>query len=516
MKRAILSVSDKTGLVAFARCISEQGYELVSTGGTLRVLSEAGLSVTPVSAATDFPEIFGGRVKTLHPKVHGGILFRRDHQGDLETLKELNIEAVDLVVVNLYPFRDTISAPGIAVDDAVEQIDIGGPTLLRAAAKNFKHVAVVVDPTDYEAVGEELAAGDGLLSAARRAGLARKAFEHTASYDAAISGYFREQVAPSDDLPVRSCVAFERGQVLRYGENPHQSAMLYGSDTVPKLGGGRCLQGKALSYNNLVDSDGAIATVAEFDMPAVVIVKHTNPCGVGWSLNGISHAYEEALLGDPQSAFGGIVAMNRPCDADTAARIVERFFEVVVAPSFETGVLEILASKKNLRVLELDPKSVQTRQQTAFRWTSLGVLAQALDGPVTDADCATWTVATETGVDQQTQRGLEFLWRVCKHVKSNAIVVGRASRTFGIGAGQMSRVDAVKIALEKAQSNSNRGLLLASDAFFPFRDNIDVAAAGGVSAIVQPGGSRRDSEVIDACNEHGIAMVLTGRRHFKH
>ncbi len=516
MKRAILSVSDKTGLVDFARCISEQGYELVSTGGTLKVLAGAGLSVTPVGAATDFPEIFGGRVKTLHPRVHGGILFRRDHDGDRKTLQELDITPVDLVVVNLYPFRETISAAGVAVDEAVEQIDIGGPTLLRAAAKNFKHVTVVVDPADYDAVGEEISAGGGLVSAARRADLARKAFEHTASYDAAISGYFRDEVAPTDGLPIRSCIAMEEGQALRYGENPHQSAMLYGSDLVPKLGGGKCLQGKALSYNNLVDSDGAIATVAEFDQPAVVIVKHTNPCGVGRSAKAIGDAYEDALRGDPQSAFGGIVAMNRACDADTATRIVERFFEVIIAPSFEAAALDILAAKKNLRVLELDPRAVQTRQPTVFRWTALGVLAQALDAPVADTDCASWTVATEARPDKATLQGLEFLWKVCKHVKSNAIVVGRESRTYGIGAGQMSRVDAVKIALEKAESDTNRGLLLASDAFFPFRDNIDVAAAGGVSAIVQPGGSRRDPEVIEACNEHGIAMVLTGRRHFKH
>lgn len=516
MKRALLSVSDKTGLVDFAQRILSHGFQLVSTGGTRRLLVEAGLEVTPVHEITNYPECFGGRVKTLHPVVHGGILHRRDHAGDQAERGELDIEPIDLVVVNLYPFRRTIAKQGVGTAEAIEQIDIGGPTMVRASAKNFAHVGIVVDPADYGRVADQLDQGGGTLDDATRAQLARKAFEHTAAYDAAISAFFRDTVVPTDTLPPNQALSLEDGSELRYGENPHQTARVYHHDLAPKLGGGRFIQGKPLSYNNLVDADGAVAAVAEFDEPTAVIVKHTNPCGVGRHENSLVAAYELALQGDPQSAFGGIISLNRPCDAATASLIVERFFEVVIAPAFEPDALAILSRKKNLRLLELDPRAAVGRSPVDLRWTSLGVLSQERDPRVTEAHADGWTLATQTAASEDDIVGLRFLWRVCKHVKSNAIVLGSHERTFGIGAGQMSRVDAVELALRKSTAPTGAGLLLASDAFFPFRDNIDVAAKGGVKAIVQPGGSRRDGEVIEACNELGIAMLFTGRRHFKH
>ena len=515
MKRAILSVSDKTGLAQFAQRLTQHGYELVSTGGTLRTLSDAGLQATPIHEVTGFPEAFGGRVKTLHPVVHGGILFRRGDPGDEKTREELGIAPVDLVIVNLYPFRDTISTEGVTVTEAVEQIDIGGLTLVRAAAKNFESVGVVVDPADYDEIVGEIEQ-TGALSRETRSRLARKAFEHTAAYDSSISGYFRSIVSPDDGLPQRQTLSLQDGSPLRYGENPHQEAILYGSDAIPKLGGGRVLQGKELSYNNIVDADAALAAVREFDVPTAVIVKHTNPCGVGWDRDNLADAFVRAVEGDPQSAFGGIVALNRPCEVSTAELIARRFFEVVLAPDFTDEALVCLKRKKSLRLLAVNASDSIDRVNAAFRWTSLGVLSQSVDRPLNSDSGEEWRVATHEAPSDEAMAALQFLWRVCKHVKSNAIVVGSQNRTHGVGAGQMSRVDSVRIALEKAGADGESKLCLASDAFFPFRDNIDVAAAGGVRAIVQPGGSKRDQEVIDACNEHGIAMVFTGHRHFKH
>ena len=516
MKRAILSVSDKTGLIQFAQRLIEHGYELVSTGGTMRALVGADVPVTAIHDVTGFPEIFGGRVKTLHPRIHGGILFRRDDPDDQETRDKLDIVPIDIVVVNLYPFRETIDRPGVTPNEAVEQIDIGGPTLVRAAAKNFQSVAVVIDPADYGAVADELDQVGGVVSGETRARLAGKAFAHTAAYDSSISRYFRQRINRPSELPERQTLSLRDGTPLRYGENPHQDAVLYGSDSIPKVGGGQVLQGKELSYNNIVDTDGALAVAAEFDAPTAVIVKHTNPCGVGTDPDSIAHAFALAVEGDPQSAFGGIVALNRTCDEASAELISKRFFEVVLAPAFSDEAKTCLARKKSLRLLALDPAEAVERLDIALRWTSLGVLGQSVDRPLRTGTGESWRVVTDEVPDDNAMAALRFLWRVCKHVKSNAIVVGTGERTHGVGAGQMSRVDSVRIALSKAEGNKDSQLFLASDAFFPFRDNIDVAAAGGVRAIIQPGGSKRDQEVIDACNEHSIAMVFTGRRHFKH
>lgn len=508
-RRALLSVSDKAGLVPFAQRLAAAGYELVSTGGTFRTLSNAGVAVRYVTEITGQPEVFGGRVKTLHPVVHGGILFRRDIDEHVQQAAEHNITPIDVVVVNLYPFRETIARPDVTLDAAVEQIDIGGPAMVRAAAKNFASVTIVTSPADYAAVAEAIEAGGPSLELRQR--LAIDAYRHTAAYDAAIATWLGAHGKNEDLAPWRATV-LRRDEVLRYGENPHQSAALYQAEGAPALNGARVLQGKALSYNNIVDVDAAVGLVLEFTAPTAVVVKHTNPCGTGTSAAGIVEAWKLALAADPVSAFGGIVALNRPVDAALATELSGIFLEVIAAPTFTPEAIEILAKKTALRLLEtenLAPAPTVIERQTLF-----GTLAQTADLPL-DQLSEDFRVVTTAQPTVEQAAALHFLWRICKHVKSNAIIIGDNNRTFGVGAGQMSRIDSVRIAAEKAGELAH-GACLASDAFFPFRDGLDAAAAAGVKAIIQPGGSKRDDEVIAAANEHGIAMVFTNARHFRH
>jgi phosphoribosylaminoimidazolecarboxamide formyltransferase/IMP cyclohydrolase len=506
-RRALLSVSDKRDLAPFARRLADLGFELVSTGGTFRVLRDAGVPVRYVTEVTGHPEVFDGRVKTLHPRVHGGILYRRDLETHVAQAAENEIAPIDVVVVNLYPFQDTVARPDVSAEEAIEQIDIGGPAMVRAAAKNFASVTIVTNPDDYGRVADELER-DGTTSDATRRELALAAFEHTATYDAAIATWLRG----TETLPPTILEPLVKVDDLRYGENPHQAAALYRNAGQPAFGGARVLQGKALSYNNLVDLDAAVACVAEFDEPAAVVVKHTNPCGVGRHESSLLEAWTRGLEGDPVSAFGGIVAFNRAVDEALATALSERFLEVIAAPDFSDEALAVLGAKTNLRVLALgDDFGAVTRR---YRHTLFGMLAQDDDAPIATLDEA-WDVVTDRAPTDSEARALAFLWRVTKHVKSNAIVVGSAERTYGVGAGQMSRVDAVELAVKKATGPLD-GAVLGSDAFFPFRDGLDAAARAGVRAVIQPGGSKRDDEVIAAANEHGIAMVFTGTRHFRH
>ncbi len=521
VRRALVSVFDKTGLEDLGAGLAKLGVQIVSTGGTARRLAEHGVPVTAVSEITGHPEILHGRVKSLHPRIFGGILADRRRTEHREELEEHAIPPIDLVAVNLYPFADAAAAPDASVDGTVEMIDIGGPSMVRAAAKNFANVAVVVDPSDYPVVLAALENG-GLSEEVRR-GLALKAFRHTRSYDAAITEWLadgadagRKTRAPSGALP--ATVRLELEQVLRprYGENPHQAAAVYrqaGAGGV--LGGFRQLQGKELSWNNLLDADAARKLSALFDGPkedpAVVIVKHNNPCGVGRG-GSLVEAYERALACDPVSAFGSIVAVNRPFDAALAEAMAKLFVEVVTAPSYEPAALERLARKKNLRLLECPPFT-PAAGQWELRAIEGGFLGQQIDAAPEDP--AEWTCPTRARPDAGQLRTLDFAWKVCRATKSNAIVVANEHQTVGIGAGQMSRVDSCRIALDKAQLDL-AGTVAASDAFFPFRDGVDTLAAAGVAAIVQPGGSVRDDEIVAAADEHGIAMALTGRRHFKH
>ena len=507
---ALLSVANKAGLVPFAQRLSALGWTILSTGGTLASLKEAGVPATPVSEHTGSPEVFGGRVKTLHPKIHGGILQRRDLAEHAEEAKAQGLPAIDLVVVNLYPFRETIARPDCTPEDAVENIDIGGPCMIRAAAKNHYGVTICCDPEDYDAIASELEA-QGETSFELRRKLALKAFRHTASYDAAISTWLAGQVGESAELPEERHETLVTVQSLRYGENPHQAAALYKPALTPDLSGAKVLQGKALSYNNVIDLDAAVDAVGEFDEPACVIIKHTNPCGVGRDAGSIQAAYDAALAADPISAFGGIVALNRPMDGALAKTIAERFYEVIAAPSFSAEALEVLGAKANLRLVDLSDFEPATLRR---RSTLFGELVQTADGRISELN-EKWDVVTDRAPTEAEATALAFLWRVCKHVKSNAIVIGNDTRTFGVGAGQMSRVDSVELAVKKATAEL-QGSVLASDAFFPFRDGLDAAAKAGVRAVIQPGGSMRDAEVIAAANEHGIAMVFTGNRHFRH
>ena len=512
---ALISVSNKDGVVAFARAVADAGFSILSTGGTARVIADAGIPVTHVSDVTGFPEIMDGRVKTLHPRIHGGLLANRQRSSHLQAMTEHGIPDISLVAVNLYPFERTVAMDGVTLPEAVEQIDIGGPTMVRASAKNFASVAVVVDPEDYDSVARELA-DLGEVSASRRAELALKAFAHTAKYDAAIVEYLTSRVAADAGegdvaLPASTQDPLIRTATLRYGENPHQQAALYHAPGAPALGGIEQLHGKALSYNNIVDLDAALELVREFDDPACAIIKHTNPAGCALADTSLL-AYSRALACDSLSAFGGIVSLNRAVDAELAELLAAHFFEIIAAPGFDPDALAILTAKKNLRLMRL-PDALAT-PTVSTRRTLLGTLCQETD-PRIDVDFDAWTVPTERAPTASERRDLAFAWRVCKHVKSNAIVLARDGATIGVGAGQMSRVDSVKIAVEKAVSET-AGAVLASDAFFPFRDGPDAAAAAGVTAMIQPGGSRRDQEVIDACNEHGIAMIFTGKRHFRH
>jgi phosphoribosylaminoimidazolecarboxamide formyltransferase/IMP cyclohydrolase len=508
-KYALISVSDKTGIVAFAQKLIDGGYRIISTGGTARKLAQGGVEVTQVADITGFPEILDGRVKTLHPKVHGALLGRRDLDEHVSTLREHNIPDIRIVAVNLYPFRETIARADATFEDAIEKIDIGGPTMLRAAAKNHESITVVVDNHDFERVAHAAAAGE--LDQTLRRELALKAFEHTSAYDSAIVDYLRNQIQPDKSQPDKLDLHLLKHQELRYGENPHQQGALYTRQGQPNLGGVDKLHGKALSYNNVVDLDAALDIVAEFDDPGCAIIKHTNPAGCAISSD-LEDAYDRALACDPMSSFGGIVALNRNVDAALAEKLDDHFFEIVAAPMFDEDALEVLTRKKNLRILRV-PDHLQSAPHV-IRATSLGYLVQQTD-PRIARDFASLPVPTERKPTDDEIAAMAFIWKVCKHVKSNAIVIGKGTRTVGVGAGQMSRVDAVEIAVKKAREQLDQAVL-ASDAFFPFRDGVDAAAKAGVRSIIQPGGSKRDQEVIDACNEHGIAMIMTGNRHFRH
>jgi phosphoribosylaminoimidazolecarboxamide formyltransferase/IMP cyclohydrolase len=514
VRRALVSVSDKRGLISFVQGLAELGVEVLSTGGTCRQLRDAGLDVIEVSEKTGFPEIMDGRVKTLHPVIHGGLLGRRGTDEDV--MAEHGIEPIDLLVVNLYPFEQTIARDDATIGDAIENIDIGGPAMIRAASKNHDGVAVCVSPDDYDDVLAKLK-GDGLALEDRRR-LAAKAYAHTASYDTAITKYLSNSLG-EDILGDRFLYSGGLSEKLRYGENPHQEAAFYvDQQAAPgSLATAKQLQGKALSYNNIADSDAALACVQQFEAPACVIVKHANPCGVAVAED-ITGAYEKAFRTDPTSAFGGIIAFNRPLDQKTAATIIDKqFVEVIIAPSVDAGALEACSVKKNVRVLETgDWKSRPMAAPTDFKKVSGGLLVQTSDrGVITEADLK---VVTEKAPTPEQIQDMLFAWTVVKYVKSNAIIFCKDNMTVGIGAGQMSRVYSTKIAAIKAADEGLEvnGSVMASDAFFPFRDGIDAAAETGISAIIQPGGSMRDEEVIEAANEHGLAMVFTGMRHFRH
>ena len=513
VRRALVSVSDKRGLIQFARGLSDLGVEILSTGGTCRQLQEAGIEATEVSAKTGFPEIMDGRVKTLHPVIHGGLLGRRGT--DEAVMEEHNIEPIDLLAVNLYPFEATISRADATLDEAIENIDIGGPAMIRAASKNHDGVAVVVDPEDYETVLETLKTED--MSIEYRRGLAAKAYAHTASYDTAITRYLSASLN-EDILGERFLYSGGVSERLRYGENPHQDAAFYSDQGAPKgsLALAQQIQGKALSYNNIADTDAALECVKQFTVPACVIVKHANPCGVAVS-DDISGAYERAFQTDPTSAFGGIIAFNRSLDAATARSIIDRqFVEVIVAPAIDEDALAIVAEKKNVRLLRTGEWPDTTNGGFDFKKVSGGLLVQTSDaGIVTESDLK---VVTDKLPEPGQIKDMLFAWKVAKFVKSNAIVFCKDGMTIGVGAGQMSRVYSTKIAAIKAgdEGLSVEGSVMASDAFFPFRDGIDSAAEHGISAIIQPGGSMRDDEVIAAANEHGLTMVFTGMRHFRH
>ncbi len=512
--RAFLSVSDKTGLVDFARGLAELGVELVASGGTARVLREAGLEVVDVAELTGSPEMLGGRVKTLHPRVHGGVLARRDHEGDRADIDKHDLRTIDLVAVNLYPFESTVARPGVELAEAVEQIDIGGPSMIRSAAKNQAYVGVVVDPGDYAGLLDELRGSGGSLSDETRARLALKAFERTAAYDTAIHAYLAERWGPeSERLPTRFDASLPRAATLRYGENPHQGAALYGSF----LEVAEPLHGKELSFNNLVDVQTSLALILDFDpkqSAVVAILKHNTPCGVGSGESPLD-AYRKAFATDPDSPFGGIIVSSRPFDLDLALEVDKIFTEVLVAPDFSSDALELLRKKKNRRLLRYDRERIRAAEPDARRVFG-GMLLQEPDLSVEDA--ASCRVATARKPDERELRALDFGWKVAKHVKSNAVVFAREDRTLAIGGGATSRVDAIHQAREKAARVGIElaGSALASDAFFPFPDGLEVAAAAGARAMIQPGGSVRDAEVIAAADRLGVAMVFTGVRHFRH
>ena len=508
--RALLSVSDKSGIVELARALAAAGVQIISTGGTARLLEKEGLRVTEVSAHTGFAEMLDGRVKTLHPKIHGGLLARRDDPAHLAAIKAAGIEPIDLLVVNLYPFQATVADPQCRLEDAIENIDIGGPAMLRAAAKNYRGVAVVVDPADYPKLLAELKGGG--ISENTRFALAKKAFAHTAAYDGAIANYL---TSLDRKFPETLTLQFTRLQELRYGENPHQSAAFY-RDAQPVAGGlarARQIQGKELSYNNIADADAAWECVKSFTEPACVIVKHANPCGVAIGASP-QEAYALAFRTDPVSAFGGILAFNRALDRATAEAVGKQFAEVIIAPRVEADAQKTFAAKANLRVLEVP--LAHDAQAHDFKRVGGGLLVQSADAQVlNESDLKTPTKKKPTN---EQMRDLLFAWRVAKFVKSNAIVFAREGATLGIGAGQMSRLDSARVAVFKAQEAKLglAGSVAASDAFFPFRDGLDALAAAGAAAVIQPGGSVKDAEVIAAADERGVAMVFTGMRHFRH
>lgn len=514
IRRALISVSDKTGVVSLARELAGKGIEIVSTGGTARLLKESGVPVTGVSEVTGFPEILDGRVKTLHPKIHAGLLARRDVEEHRHQLREHGIQPFELVVISLYPFRETAGRPGVSFEEVIENIDIGGPAMIRAAAKNHRHVTVLVDPEDYGTVLSQIRERGGVDDATRLR-LAAKAFRHTAAYDALIAQYLSDRAG--EGFPEKLTVTFDKVQDLRYGENPHQKAAFYRE---PLAGPGRIaaaeqLHGKELSYNNIQDAGAAWEAVREFAEPAAVAVKHTNPCGVGVG-SSLPEAYRKAYEADPVSIFGGIVALNRPVDQETAEQMKSLFLEIVIAPDFTPEALEVLKQKKNLRLLRMAGEGQGSgAEKTPWRFTAAdgGLLVQETDRKGLDrSECRT---VTRRAPSEEEWQELLFAWKVVKHVKSNAIVLAKDRRTVGIGAGQMNRVGAAEIAIRQAGERS-RGAVLASDAFFPMKDTVEAAARAGITAIIQPGGSIRDEESIAEADRHGIAMVFTGIRHFKH
>jgi phosphoribosylaminoimidazolecarboxamide formyltransferase/IMP cyclohydrolase len=518
VSRALISVSDKTGIVEFAQALTEQGVELLSTGGTFRLLSENNIAVTEVSDYTGFPEMMDGRVKTLHPKVHGGILGRRGK--DDGVMAEHGIKPIDMVIVNLYPFAATVADPNCDLPTAIENIDIGGPTMVRSAAKNHKDVAIVVNASDYKTVIDEMQANQGQLNYNTRYQLMVKAFEHTAGYDGMIANHFgaRNTANEKRDFSDTFNVQYFKTQEMRYGENPHQKAAFYteANPTEASVATAVQLQGKELSFNNIADTDAALECVKQFDQPACVIVKHANPCGVSVAVD-ISTAYQLAFATDPESAFGGIIAFNRELDAATAAAICEKqFVEVIIAPSVAADAIAVVAAKKNVRLLECGTWGTERPQDFDYKRVNGGLLIQDRDsGMVTEQDLK---IVTERVPTELEMGDMMFAWKVAKMVKSNAIIYAKNNQTVGVGAGQMSRINSARIAGIKAEHAGLEvvGAVMASDAFFPFRDGIDNAGAAGISCIIQPGGSMRDDEVIAAANEHGMAMVFTGMRHFRH
>jgi phosphoribosylaminoimidazolecarboxamide formyltransferase/IMP cyclohydrolase len=516
IRRAIVSVSDKTGVVSFAKGLVQMGVEILSTGGTAKALREQRISVIDISDYTGFPEMLDGRVKTLHPKVHGGLLGQRSKKEHVMKMEEHGILPIDLVAVNLYPFEATIAKEDCSLEEAIENIDIGGPTMLRSSAKNYPDVTVLVDPADYEPVLSELKER-GEVSLETNFRLAKKVFQHTARYDGAISNYLGqiEKGRKVYDFPETFTFQVRKAQELRYGENPHQRAAFYREPLVtePSVSNAVQLQGKELSFNNILDIDSAYETVKEFEEPATVIIKHNNPCGVAIS-SSLAEAYRKARDCDPVSAFGGVVGFNRVVDKETAKETAEIFLEAIIAPGIDPEALEILKAKKDLRILKTPPIA-GSYSQGGFDLRKVvgGLLVQ--DRDLGKVSMEQWKVVTKRKPTEDEKKAMAFGWKVAKHVKSNAIVLAREDRTIGIGAGQMSRVDSTRLAVMKARS-STKGTVLASDAMFPFRDGVDTGAEAGASAIIQPGGSIRDDEVIAAADEHDIAMVFTGMRHFRH
>lgn len=514
IQRALISVSDKTGIIEFAQALHEKEVELLSTGGTAKMIADAGIPVIEVSDFTGFPEMMAGRVKTLHPKIHGGILARRGT--DEAVMNEYGIKAIDLVVINLYPFQETVANPDCSLEDAIENIDIGGPAMVRAAAKNHESVSIVVDPNDYEKILNEMDVQNASVTDKTRFSLAIKAYEHTAQYDGAIANYFGKMVQNEDDklFPRTFNLQFQHKQSMRYGENPHQDAAFYVDNTTDvSIATATQLQGKELSYNNIGDTDAALECVKQFDEPACVIVKHANPCGV--SINdSILEAYNKAFSTDPESAFGGIIAFNRELDAQTAQAIIDQqFVEVIIAPTVSDEANKIVATKKNVRLLSCGSFNEET-PRLDYKRVNGGLLVQGSD----DALYNELEVVTNIKPSEQQMTDLLFAWKVAKFVKSNAIIYANNNMTIGVGAGQMSRINSARIAGIKAEhaNLTVEGSVMASDAFFPFRDGIDAANDAGIKAVIQPGGSMRDQEVIDAANEHGMAMVFTKMRHFRH
>ena len=515
IQRAILSVTDKTGLVDFARKLEGLGVELISTGGTAKLLRDSGIRVRDISDLTGFPEMLDGRVKTLHPKVHGGILHRREDPAHRTAVAEHGIQPIDMVVVNLYAFEKTAAKTGVAFEELLENIDIGGPSMIRSAAKNFQDVAVVTSPADYETLAEEMQRSGGELSSSTKWRLAQRAFATTAAYDSAIAstlervnanGHF--ELRPAEGFPATLRMSFRKVTDLRYGENPHQKAAMYSDGSAAGVANGKQLQGKELSYNNIVDLQAAWDLAQEFEEPVVAIIKHTNPCGTATGKS-LLEAYKKALECDPVSAFGGVIGVNRIIDGAAAEEMAKLFLEVIAAPGFDDAAKAKFAAKKNLRLVEIVP----SKQKWTLKNVSGGMLVQDADvRPLSDADLK---VVTKHPPTPEQKRALLFGWKVCKHVKSNAIVYVRDGQTVGVGAGQMSRVDSCKIGAMKAQLPL-KGTVAASDAFFPFPDGVEEIARVGATAIIQPGGSVRDQEVIEAADRHGMAMIFTGVRHFRH